>query len=35
MYICYCIDKDLGERHREEVFSAVRAFLLFVPSYYL
>lgn len=23
LYICYCIDKDTGERHREEVFDAV------------
>ncbi|TCD70269.1 hypothetical protein EIP91_004170 [Steccherinum ochraceum] len=22
LYICYCIDKDVGEKHREEVFSA-------------
>ncbi|KAI0748426.1 plasma-membrane choline transporter-domain-containing protein [Daedaleopsis nitida] len=22
LYMCYCIDKDIGERHREEVFSA-------------
>ncbi|KAL4244927.1 Protein PNS1 [Abortiporus biennis] len=22
MYICYCIDKDMGVRHREEVFDA-------------
>lgn len=23
LYICYCIDKDMGSRHREEVFEAV------------
>lgn len=23
LYICYCIDKDVGQRHRDEVFSAV------------
>ncbi|KAG1761545.1 plasma-membrane choline transporter-domain-containing protein [Suillus occidentalis] len=22
LYLCYCIDKDVGERHREEVFAA-------------
>lgn len=22
LYICYCIDKDVGERHRDEVFEA-------------
>ncbi|EGN95830.1 hypothetical protein SERLA73DRAFT_76886 [Serpula lacrymans var. lacrymans S7.3] len=22
LYVCYCIDKDLGEKHRDEVFSA-------------
>lgn len=23
LYLCYCIDKDVGERHREEVFTAL------------
>ncbi|KAG1794850.1 plasma-membrane choline transporter-domain-containing protein [Suillus plorans] len=23
LYLCYCIDKDVGERHREEVFAAL------------
>lgn len=26
LYICYCIDKDTGDKHRDEVFSAVGAF---------
>jgi hypothetical protein len=26
LYLCYSIDKDVGERHREEVFAAVGVF---------
>jgi hypothetical protein len=25
LYLCYCIDKEMGERKREEVFIAVRS----------
>ena len=28
LYLCYCIDKDVGDRKREEVFIIVRASLL-------
>lgn len=24
LYVCYCIDKDVGQRRREEVFTTVR-----------
>ena len=29
LYLCYCIDKEMGERRREEVFVTVR-FLLYI-----
>jgi len=32
-YICYCIDKNLGERRREEVFLAVRRFIRLLVQY--
>jgi hypothetical protein len=27
LYVCYCIDKDIGEQRREEVFILVSFFL--------
>ena len=33
LYLCYCIDKDVGNRHRDEVFAAVRCvfFSIHIP----
>ena len=30
LYLCYCIDNEIGERKREEVFIAVRFSLLLI-----
>ncbi|KAL0946398.1 hypothetical protein HGRIS_012624 [Hohenbuehelia grisea] len=32
LYMCYCIDRDVGQQHRKEVFSAVRARPIFLFS---